>query len=218
MAVCEIFCVGTELLLGDILNTNEQFLSKELAAMGISVMHRSSVGDNPERLAQELKTALGRSDIVITSGGLGPTDDDLTKEVCCEVMGFELREDEDTAERIRSYFKSKGGNMPDKTVYSLTDKGKQEFLKTLRQSILSFDYDTNIFSIAAFFIDALDDPQSLLSQRLMLLNNYLKGIDLQIATIKGDIPSIAEANIERAKFIVEAEIAGTESLIRAVSQ
>ena len=102
----------------------------------------------------------------------------------------------------------KGGNMPDKTVYSLTDKGKQEFLKTLRQSILSFDYDTNIFSIAAFFIDALDDPQSLLSQRLMLLNNY----------IKGDIPSIAEANIERAKFIVEAEIAGTESLIRAVSQ
>ena len=112
----------------------------------------------------------------------------------------------------------KGGNMPDKTVYSLTDKGKQEFLKTLRQSILSFDYDTNIFSIAAFFIDALDDPQSLLSQRLMLLNNYLKGIDLQIATIKGDIPSIAEANIERAKFIVEAEIAGTESLIRAVSQ
>ena len=112
----------------------------------------------------------------------------------------------------------KAGNMPDKTVYSLTDKGKQEFLKTLRQSILSFDYDTNIFSIAAFFIDALDDPQSLLSQRLMLLNNYLKGIDLQIATIKGDIPSIAEANIERAKFIVEAEIAGTESLIRAVSQ
>lgn len=112
MAVCEILCVGTELLLGDILNTNEQFLSKELAAMGISVMHRSSVGDNPERLAQELKTALGRSDIVITSGGLGPTDDDLTKEVCCEVMGFELREDEDTAERIRSYFKSKGGNMP----------------------------------------------------------------------------------------------------------
>ena len=112
MAVCEILCVGTELLLGDILNTNEQFLSKELAAMGISVMHRSSVGDNPERLAQELKTALGRSDIVITSGGLGSTDDDLTKEVCCEVMGFELREDEDTAERICSYFKSKGGNIP----------------------------------------------------------------------------------------------------------
>ena len=65
----------------------------------------------------------------------------------------------------------KDGNMPDKTIYSLTDKGKQEFVATLQQSILSFDYDTNIFSIAAFFIDALDDPQSLLSQRLKILNS-----------------------------------------------
>ena len=113
MAVCEILCVGTELLLGDILNTNEQFLSQELAALGISVLHRSTVGDNSERLANELKTALGRSDIVITSGGLGPTTDDLTKEVCCEVMGFELREDEGTVERIRSYFRNKGAEMPE---------------------------------------------------------------------------------------------------------
>ena len=113
MAVCEILCVGTELLLGDILNTNEQFLSQELAALGISVLHRSTVGDNSERLANELKTALGRSDIVITSGGLGPTTDDLTKELCCEVMGFELREDEGTVERIRSYFRNKGAEMPE---------------------------------------------------------------------------------------------------------
>ncbi|MGN0544852.1 MAG: competence/damage-inducible protein A [Acutalibacteraceae bacterium] len=113
MAVCEILCVGTELLLGDILNTNEQFLSQELAALGISVLHRSTVGDNSERLANELKTALGRSDIVITSGGLGPTTDDLTKEVCCEVMGFKLREDEGTVERIRSYFRNKGAEMPE---------------------------------------------------------------------------------------------------------
>ena len=113
MAVCEILCVGTELLLGDILNTNEQFLSQKLAALGISVLHRSTVGDNSGRLANELKTALGRSDIVITSGGLGPTTDDLTKEVCCEVMGFELREDEGTVERIRSYFRNKGTEMPE---------------------------------------------------------------------------------------------------------
>lgn len=113
MAVCEILCVGTELLLGDIINTNEQFLSKELAAMGISVLHRSTVGDNPERLAAELKTALSRSDIVITSGGLGPTTDDLTKEVCCSTMGFELYEDEATVERIRAYFCKKGIDMPE---------------------------------------------------------------------------------------------------------
>lgn len=113
MAVCEILCVGTELLLGDILNTNEQFLSKELAAMGISVLHRSTVGDNPERLKKELELALSRSDIVITSGGLGPTTDDLTKEVCCEAMGFELKEDEETVERIRNYFRKKGVDMPE---------------------------------------------------------------------------------------------------------
>lgn len=111
----------------------------------------------------------------------------------------------------------KDGNMPDKTIYSLTDKGKQEFVATLQQSILSFDYDTNIFSIAAFFIDALDDPQSLLSQRLKILNSYLEGIEQQITVIKDDIPSIAKANIERTKYIVEAEIAGTESLIHAIS-
>lgn len=110
----------------------------------------------------------------------------------------------------------KDGNMPDKTIYSLTDKGKQEFVATLQQSILSFDYDTNIFSIAAFFIDALDDPQSLLSQRLKILNSYLEGIEQQITVIKDDIPSIAKANIERTKYIVEAEIAGTESLIHAI--
>ena len=110
----------------------------------------------------------------------------------------------------------KDGNMPDKTIYSLTDKGKQEFVATLQQSILSFDYDTNIFSIAAFYIDALDDPQSLLSQRLKILNSYLEGIEQQITVIKDDIPSIAKANIERTKYIVEAEIAGTESLIHAI--
>ena len=75
---------------------------------------------------------------------------------------------------------------------------------------------STIFSIAAFFIDALDDPQSLLSQRLKILNSYLEGIEQQITVIKDDIPSIAKANIERTKYIVEAEIAGTESLIHAI--
>lgn len=65
-------------------------------------------------------------------------------------------------------------------------------------------------------LDALDDPQSLLSQRLKILNSYLEGIEQQITVIKDDIPSIAKANIERTKYIVEAEIAGTESLIHAI--
>ncbi len=79
--------------------------------MGIAVLHQSVVGDNSERLACELKTALSRSDIVITSGGLGPTPDDLTKEVCCEVMGFKLVMDESALENIKSYFIIKGTEM-----------------------------------------------------------------------------------------------------------
>ncbi|MBQ2774682.1 MAG: competence/damage-inducible protein A [Clostridia bacterium] len=113
MAVCEILSVGTELLLGDILNTDTRYLSRALASMGISVLRHSTVGDNRERLAAELKNSLERSDIIITSGGLGPTTDDLTKEVCCEVMGFELQEDSSIVEEIRSYFKSKNADMPE---------------------------------------------------------------------------------------------------------
>ena len=113
MAVCEILSVGTELLLGDILNTDTRYLSRALASIGISVLRHSTVGDNRERLATELKSSLERSDIVITSGGLGPTEDDLTKEVCCEVMGFELYEDSSIVEEIRSYFKSKNTEMPE---------------------------------------------------------------------------------------------------------
>ena len=76
----EIICVGTELLLGDILNTNAQFLSRELAELGISVLHEHVIGDNPQRLKELVLQARSRSDLLVFSGGLGPTEDDLTKE------------------------------------------------------------------------------------------------------------------------------------------
>ena len=110
----------------------------------------------------------------------------------------------------------KEGNMPDKTVYSLTEKGKRELLETLKQSILSFDYDTNIFSIAAFFIEVLNDSKELLSKRLTLLNSYRDGIIKQIQSLE-NVSAITIANIERSKLIVEAEIAGTEKLLSAMS-
>ncbi|HZJ78459.1 MAG TPA: competence/damage-inducible protein A [Clostridia bacterium] len=110
---CEIICVGTELLLGDILNTDAQFLSKELASMGIAVLHQSVVGDNKKRLKKELETALSRSDIVITSGGLGPTPDDITREVCCDVMGFETELNKPILNNIKSYFEGKNKKMPE---------------------------------------------------------------------------------------------------------
>ena len=105
--------VGTEILLGDILNTNSKYLSVQLAKLGISVLRHTTVGDNPERLAAALRTALERSDIVIATGGLGPTADDITRDVCCEVMGFELTLDQKIADGIRSYFESKGIEMPE---------------------------------------------------------------------------------------------------------
>lgn len=112
MAVCEILSVGTEILLGDILNTNSRYLSQRLAAMGISVLRHITVGDNPQRLAAAVETALGRSDIIIATGGLGPTEDDITREVCCEVMGFELQFDESIAQGIRRFFEARGSDMP----------------------------------------------------------------------------------------------------------
>ena len=94
--VCELISVGTELLLGNIVNTNTQFLAEKCALLGLSMYHQVTVGDNRERLTQVIRTALDRSDIVILTGGLGPTEDDLTKEVCAEVMGFSLAEDPHT--------------------------------------------------------------------------------------------------------------------------
>ncbi|MGN0573600.1 MAG: competence/damage-inducible protein A [Acutalibacteraceae bacterium] len=113
MAVCEILSVGTEILLGDILNTNSRFLSVELAKLGISVLRHTTVGDNAERLSAALRTALDRSDIVIATGGLGPTQDDITRDVCCSVMGFELEYSPEIGEGIKKYFASKSIEMPE---------------------------------------------------------------------------------------------------------
>ncbi len=113
LKTCEIISVGTELLLGDILNTDAQFLSKELARLGLSVMHQSVIGDNHDRLLTALKHASQRSDIIILSGGLGPTPDDITKEVACEFFEKELILHEESLERMARYFSSKGLIMPE---------------------------------------------------------------------------------------------------------
>lgn len=108
MAICEIISVGTEILLGDIVNTDAQFLSVELAKMGISVLHQTTVGDNPQRLRNVLEIASGRSDIIIATGGLGPTPDDLTKEICCEFFGKKCSIHRESLERMENYFLLKG--------------------------------------------------------------------------------------------------------------
>lgn len=104
----EIVCVGTELLLGDILNTNAQYLSQELAALGISVMHQHVVGDNVARLRELVAQAMARSELLIFSGGLGPTADDLTKETVAEAFGDTLAFDGEEWEKITSFFSRMG--------------------------------------------------------------------------------------------------------------
>lgn len=104
----EIICVGTEILLGDIVNTNAAYLARKCAALGLSNYHQSVVGDNKERLKEAIKLAVGRSDIVILSGGLGPTEDDLTKETAAEVMGKQLYLDEESKNAIAVFFEKRG--------------------------------------------------------------------------------------------------------------
>ena len=88
------------------MNTNTQFLAEKCALLGLTMYHQVTVGDNHDRLAEVIRTALKRSDVIILTGGLGPTEDDLTKEVCAEVMGFPLVEDTHTHERIEEYFRN----------------------------------------------------------------------------------------------------------------
>lgn len=104
--IVELISVGTELLLGNIVNTNAQYLAEKCALLGLSMYRQLTVGDNKERLSADISTALDRSNIVILTGGLGPTEDDLTKEVCAEVMGVPLVEDPHTRKRIEAYFKN----------------------------------------------------------------------------------------------------------------
>lgn len=104
--VVELVSVGTELLLGNIVNTNTQYLAEKCALLGLSMYHQVVVGDNHDRLAEVIRTALGRADIVILTGGLGPTEDDMTKEVCAQVMGLPLVEDPHTRQRIQEYFRN----------------------------------------------------------------------------------------------------------------
>ncbi len=108
----EIISVGTELLLGQITDTNAAYLSSRLPELGIDLHFRSTVGDNEARLVSALELALSRSDVVFTIGGLGPTQDDLTKETVAKVLGDELVLDEESAADLRAFFKTRGIEMP----------------------------------------------------------------------------------------------------------
>lgn len=110
---CEVIAVGTELLLGQIVDTNSSWLGERLALAGIDCHYQVKVGDNLGRIAAAIRLALTRADAVLLCGGLGPTQDDITREAIAEVLGVELVRDDEIVERIRSMFASRSRVMPD---------------------------------------------------------------------------------------------------------
>ena len=101
--IAELISVGTELLLGNIVNTNAAFLSEECARLGLSVYYQTVVGDNPQRLREAIEIAKNRADVLILGGGLGPTEDDLTKETTAAAFGRNLYMDEHSKELIELF-------------------------------------------------------------------------------------------------------------------
>jgi len=110
----EILSIGTELLLGQIVDTNAQYLASRLADLGIDCLYISTVGDNPARFRETLERALGRSDVVISTGGLGPTEDDLTRETIAAVLGEEPVVDATLERELREWFAGRGVQMPER--------------------------------------------------------------------------------------------------------
>ena len=100
----EIIAVGTELLLGNVANTDAQFLSEMLASVGVDVLYHTAVGDNPARLREVVDIARGRANLLVFTGGLGPTYDDMTKQIVCEAFGLGLEFHPEIVEEIRHYF------------------------------------------------------------------------------------------------------------------
>ena len=109
---CEIVAVGTELLLGQIVDTNSAWMGEELALAGIDCTNHQTVGDNLQRMVDAIGLAVSRSDAVVVCGGLGPTQDDITREAIAAVMGVRLVQDDDVADRILEMFASRGRRMP----------------------------------------------------------------------------------------------------------
>lgn len=109
--IAEILSVGTELLMGQIANTDAQFISRRLGELGITIYRQCTVGDNPARVIEAIAESLSRSDIVITTGGLGPTEDDLTKEKVAEYFGLEMELHQPSMDALKGYMERNGRKM-----------------------------------------------------------------------------------------------------------
>ena len=129
-----ILSVGTEILFGQIVNTNTVYLSQQMNMLGFDVMYHHTVGDNPKRVGQIINMAFKDCDLILTTGGLGPTQDDLTKEVACEAFGDELVMMDDVLDEIRAYFATLGREM--------TENNKKQAIMPSRATVFRNDAGT----------------------------------------------------------------------------
>src|SRR5690242_20893546 len=116
----EILSIGTELLLGQIVDTNANYIAQQLPPLGVDLYYVSQIGDNLQRLAGAFRQALDRSDLIITSGGLGPTEDDLSREAIGEVFGEKLEVQPHLEAELREFFGRRGRTMPERNVKQAT--------------------------------------------------------------------------------------------------
>jgi nicotinamide-nucleotide amidase len=164
----ELISVGTELLLGNIVNTNANYLSKMCAQLGFTLYYQITVGDNEERVTKVLKTSLERSDIIILTGGLGPTEDDMTKEAVAKVLHRELIMDEVSKKRIKSYFDFKKSNSSRSS--DITENNWKQAMKIDGSIIVENDNGT----APGYIVETaykLDEPNALqtINKRIILL-------------------------------------------------
>ncbi|MFC6290265.1 competence/damage-inducible protein A [Levilactobacillus angrenensis] len=144
----EIIAVGTEILLGQIVDTNSAFIAQELAQAGIEVYYHSLVGDNADRLTAVVNQARSRSDLVIISGGLGPTKDDLTKQTVAHLLGVKLVEDEPAMAKIRQHFSTADRPMtPNNRLQALYPEGSQPLKNRTGMAVGAFYQDPNAADI-----------------------------------------------------------------------
>ncbi|MDO4942023.1 MAG: competence/damage-inducible protein A [Lachnospiraceae bacterium] len=197
--VVELISVGTEILLGNIVNTNAAYLAERLAGLGMSVYFQETVGDNPERLYEVLKQAKDRSDVVILSGGLGPTQDDLTKETAAKVCEKGMHEDQKAKEYLIRYFKKtqrtiseisennwKQAVVPDDSIVLYNDNG------TAPGIIIEADDGTKVILLPG-------PPHELIPMFEQQVAPYLCGIEQGVLYSKVvKIDSIGESAVEMA--------------------
>jgi nicotinamide-nucleotide amidase len=191
--VCEIICVGTEILLGNIVNTNAAYLAEKFAELGINNYYQVVVGDNEERLFNAISTALTRADLVILSGGLGPTKDDLTKEVTAKVLNRELVLDIDTKEYIKELLSQVG-------LKEITDNNWKQALIIEGATIVKNDNGT-----APGLIVTTEEGKTIIllpGPPNELIPMFLKDI---IPYLKGTTPNILYSNMVKICGIGESK-------------